>query len=124
MKDALKTLRQREQFRERYWRKKDPIINERLLWRAQTFRHMVHLLPGQSILELGCGSGLFTRQLHKVSRGENQITAITFQEEFYKLTDQSSDVEFLCLSSIPGELETRSFDFIIGMDLLDKSNSS
>ncbi len=34
-----------------------------MLWRAQTFRHMVHLLPGQTILELGCGEGIFTRQL-------------------------------------------------------------
>ena len=55
-----------------------PILEDRLLWRAQTFRHMVHLLPGQTILEIGCGQGMFTSKLHRVSRGENAITAVTF----------------------------------------------
>ncbi len=77
MTDTVNILRKREQFREQYWLKKDPIIKERLLWRAQTFRHMVHLLPGQSILELGSGNGLFTKQLHIVSRGENHKFDVT-----------------------------------------------
>jgi SAM-dependent methyltransferase len=124
MTDTVNILRKREQFREQYWLKKDPIIKERLLWRAQTFRHMVHLLPGQSILELGSGNGLFTKQLHIVSRGENQITAVTFQQELNMSAGQFSNIEFLSLDSIPGQLKNRSFDFIIGMDLLDKSNSS
>jgi cyclopropane fatty-acyl-phospholipid synthase-like methyltransferase len=74
----IKTLGIREQYRDQYWQKRDPICEDRLLWRAQTFRHMVHLLPNQSILELGSGQGLFTRQLLRVSRGENPITLVTF----------------------------------------------
>src|SRR5881394_2354641 len=69
----------REWYRDEYWRKHDPILDDRLLWRAQTFRHTVHLLPGQTILELGCGEFRFTRVLLQVSRGENTITAATFQ---------------------------------------------
>ena len=40
----------RERYRDWYATKRDPIADERFLWRAQSFRHLVHLLPGQSIL--------------------------------------------------------------------------
>ena len=56
----IETLALRERYRDNYRQKRDPICEDRLLWRAQTFRHSVHLLPGESILELGCGDGLFT----------------------------------------------------------------
>src|ERR1700741_1028212 len=122
--EYINILSRREQFRDKYWQKRDPIINDRLLWRAQTFRHMVHLLPNQSILELGCAHGLLTRQLYKVTRGENPITAATFQEEIPELKQENSCVEFLNLSSLPGELESRTFDYVVAMDLLDRSNNA
>src|SRR5215510_13934875 len=68
----------REQYRDHYLRSRDPISEDRMLWRAQTFRHLMHLLPGQTILELGCGQATFTSQLARASRGENPITALTF----------------------------------------------
>ena len=122
--EYIQILSRREQFRDRYWHERDPIIKDRLLWRAQTFRHMVHLLPGQSILELGCAKGLFTEQLYKVTRGENLITSTTFKDEIPKLEIENLSIEFLSLSSLPGQLEGRSFDFVIAMDLLDKSNNA
>src|SRR2546428_14073641 len=79
---ALANLKHREQYREQYWHKRDPILHDRLLWRAQTFRHVVHLIPHQTILELGAGQGAFTRQLLRVSRGENPITSITFNADY------------------------------------------
>src|SRR5438876_11864607 len=78
----------RERYRDDYWRKHDPIADDRLLWRAQAFRHTVHLLPGQTILEVGCGTLRLTRALLRVSRGENPITAVTFQSS----APASSDV--------------------------------
>ena len=120
-----KVLAKREQFRDRYWRDKDPIAEDRLLWRAQTFRHLVHLLPGQTILELGCGQGRLTRKLVQVSRGENPITAVTFQEDGEILQSPGLEsVEFLPYALTPERLEGREFDFIIAMDLLDKENCS
>src|SRR5947207_12393904 len=88
----------REQYRDAYWRKHDPIVEDRLLWRAQTFRHTVHLLPGQTILELGCGELRLTRALLRVSRGENPITAVTFQSSAPDSSDIGSRVEFLQMS--------------------------
>ena len=119
---STKILGIREQYRDRYWKRRDPILNDRLLWRAQSFRHMVHLLPKQTILELGCGQGLFTRQLSRVSRGENPISAVTFNSDNLRPEDLPSSVEFLHASSIPELLDGRRFDFIIVMELLDKRN--
>lgn len=122
-KADTKVLGLREKYRDQYWLERDPILKERLSWRAQTFRHMVHLVPGQTILELGCGVGLFTQRLHQVSRGENPITAITFDDK-PRPENLPNDIEFLNSKSVPGPLEDRQFDFIVAMDLLDKSNSA
>ncbi len=121
--NELKILGAREEFRDRYWEKRDPICKDRLLWRAQSFRHLVHLLPGQTILELGCGrQGLFTQQLQQVSRGENPITAVTFNKNVQRPGALPDSVEFLNSAITPTVLENRQFDFIIAMDLLDESN--
>jgi len=111
----------REQHRDDYWRKHDPIAADRLLWRAQTFRHTVHLLPGETILELGSGNGLFTHALLRVSRGENPITAVTFQKGTQVSSDAGVEVEVLATSDLPGSLAGRHFDYVVAMDLLDRS---
>lgn len=120
----IESLATREQLRDHYWYCRDPIADDRLLWRAQTFRQLVHLLPGQSILELGCGRGRFTRQLIKVSRGENPITAVTFAATPAPPAELPAGVEYLQLRQLPGQLAERRFDFIVAMDLLDRHNST
>ena len=117
-KKFVKTLEICEQYREWYLQKRDPIARDRMLWRAQAFRHMMHLLPGQSVLELGCGVGLFTKQLEYVSRGENPITAVTFASNPQRPFHLPPLIEFLAAPSLPGPLEGRHFDFIVAMDLL------
>jgi nucleoside-diphosphate-sugar epimerase/SAM-dependent methyltransferase len=124
MSDSLVgLLAERERQREQYWQKRDPILADRLLWRAQTLRHMVHLLPGQTILELGCGTGQFTQALLHVSRGENPITAVSFGDVSGP-KEIPNAIEYLPLDSFPGHLEQRQFDFIVVMDLLDQRNCS
>lgn len=120
---AINILGIREQYRDQYWKKRDPIYQDRLLWRAQSFRHMVHLLPGQTILEIGSGQGFFTQQLLQVSRQENPITSVTFTEHS-RPEDLPPFVEFINANSFPGSLNGRRFDFIVAMDLLDKRNSA
>lgn len=116
-----KVLGLREKFRDYYWQRRDPILYDRLTWRAQTFRHVVHLIPGKTVLELGCGAGIFTQCLYEVSRGENPITAITFNDNPRPST-LPDDVDYFYSNSVPGSLEGRQFDYIVAMDLLDKRN--
>lgn len=118
----LQTLALREKTRDEYFARRDPIASDRLRWRAQAFRHMVHLLPGQSILEIGCGRGLFTRQLNQITRGRNPITAVTFDSFDEKPVDFPEPVERIVAEEFPGTLKGRQFDFIVAMDLLDQRN--
>jgi SAM-dependent methyltransferase len=121
---SVRILRMREKFRDQYWQERDPINDGRLLWRAQIFRHLVHLLPGQTILELGCGKGFFTRQLVRVSRGQNPITAVYFSPQESPYQPFSDQVEHLSIDLIPGPLSDRRFDLIVIIDHLDKRNCS
>ena len=120
---ALEILGAREQFRDLYWREKDPISEDRLLWRAQTLRHLVHLQPGQRILELGCGNGQFTRKIARVSRGENTIAAVSFMNHDEEPPDLPDNVEFIPLHDLAASLSGRRFDVIVAMDLLDVRSS-
>jgi len=120
--ELVQTLALRERYRDSYWARRDPIAEDRLLWRAQTFRHSVHCLPGQRILELGGGSGLFTRALARVSRAESPITSVTFQDA--GAGAPIAGVERLHARELPGPLAGRRFDFVVAMDLLDRRNSA
>src|SRR5262245_38615771 len=70
--------------RERYWAAYPNTASLKLRWRALTVRHSFHILPGESILELGAGSGLWTEHLSAALRGRNPITAAIFNDEFGK----------------------------------------
>uniref|UniRef100_B8HMN3 Glycosyl transferase family 2 n=1 Tax=Cyanothece sp. (strain PCC 7425 / ATCC 29141) TaxID=395961 RepID=B8HMN3_CYAP4 len=118
----IQALGLREKLRDR-GQMSDPICSDRLSWRSQAFRHLVHLLPGQTILELGCGNGLFTEKLVQVSRGENPITAVTFNASNPRPQDLPTNVHFINAALAPTDLSEQTFDFIVVMDLLDESNS-
>src|SRR5580704_6276401 len=71
-------LAEMERSREGYWLRYPQTSPLKLRWRAIAVRHCFHVLPGESILELGAGSGLWTEHLTDVLRGENPITAAVF----------------------------------------------
>ena len=52
-------LQEMEQTRERYWLRYPSTSPTKLRWRALTIRHCFHVLPGEKILELGAGSGVW-----------------------------------------------------------------
>ncbi len=118
----FQTLAFRERSRDEYLVRRDPIATDRLRWRAQSFRHLVHLLPGQSILELGSGQGLFTRQLVHITQGKNPITAVRFGAQSDLVGPSADSTELITAESFPGSLEGRHFDLIVAMDLLDQRN--
>jgi dolichol-phosphate mannosyltransferase len=113
------TLTVRERYRDWYLTHRDPIAEDRMLWRAQAFRHLVHLLPGQRVLELGAGQGFFTRRLAEVSRGENPITAVSFDPASEQPTALPAAVTYLKASLLSGLPSGDRYDFIVAVDLLD-----
>ncbi len=119
----IATLKRREAHRDWYLLNKDPIYNIRLMWRAQGFRHLVHLLPGESILELGSGSGHFTKALYLVSKGRNPITACRFTDNDNHLKEEEREqIEYIHATTITGTLAGRQFKYVIVRDLLDRED--
>ena len=111
-----------ERDRDRYWAGKDPICRDRLLWQAQGFRHLVHLLPGETILELGAGRGWFSDALARVSRGRNPITAVTFDADAEAPADIPDSVERLGPEALRGGLDGRRFRYVVVQSVLVREN--
>ena len=84
----IENLRRMERAREAYWLRHASTSPIKLHWRAVTVRHCFHVLPGESILELGAGSGLWTEHLTAVLRGENPITAAVFNADLAEQATQ------------------------------------
>ncbi|HEY8559753.1 MAG TPA: bifunctional class I SAM-dependent methyltransferase/glycosyltransferase family 2 protein [Pyrinomonadaceae bacterium] len=105
--------------REAYWRKYPKTSPIKLRWRAVCARHCFHIQPGEAILELGAGSGLWTAHLASVTRGENPITAVVFNEEFLDAVAELElpQTNFVRVESLD-ELPAESFDYIVGTAIL------
>jgi len=108
-----------ERGRESYWQRYSPTSTIKLRWRALTVRHCFHVLPGESILEVGAGTGLWTQHLAKVLRYENEITAAVFNADLAEHVRWNSlpNVECLLLESLD-RLPAASFDYIVGTAIL------
>src|SRR5260370_6141507 len=123
---AFEAMAKREQVSDRYWSQRDPIKGLRLFWRAQTSRHLFHILPGETILELGCGSGGLSRALGKVTRGQCPIHAASFNASNQPVHQLPTDpaIEWVQLRGLPGELRGRTFDYVVASNLLDADNAA
>ncbi len=108
-----------ERSRENYWRRNPATSLVKLRWRALTVRHCFHVLPGESILELGAGSGLWTEHLATTMRGENPITAVVFNEDFAAEAAARNlpNTEFVHLTDFD-ELPAEKFDYVVGTAIL------
>jgi dolichol-phosphate mannosyltransferase len=111
-------LKRMEQSRESYWRRHPGTSPFKLRWRALTVRHSFHVLPGESILELGAGSGLWTNHLSTVLRGENPITAAVFNDEYAGSTQNIPNAKFVKITSLHDDLPAESFDYVVGTAIL------
>jgi dolichol-phosphate mannosyltransferase len=123
--DQLELLKENERARCRYWNKKDYFLALRLKWRAQMARHLFHLLPGESILDLGCGTGQWAQALSAANNHTNPICAATFDAEYCeKLKHQNlpDNIEPVLLESLPESLKDRQFDYIVGWHMLPSEN--
>ncbi len=113
-------LQEMERSRERYWQKHTGTSAVKLRWRALTVRHCFHLLPGESILELGAGSGLWTEHLAATVRGENPITAVVFNDDLFQIACQRDlpNTNFLRITHLSTDLPLEGFDYVIGTAIL------
>jgi len=112
-------LRAMERSREAYWRRYPDTSPVKLRWRALTVRHCFHVLPGESILELGAGSGLWTGYLTGTLRGENPITAAVFNRD---LADEAAarrlpNTRVLHVDRL-SDLPAERFDYVVGTAIL------
>ncbi|NIQ02829.1 MAG: methyltransferase domain-containing protein, partial [Nitrospinaceae bacterium] len=115
-------LKNQEQVRIRYWRERDYFLPLRLKWRAQMVRHLFHLFPGETILELGCAAGEWTREVSAANHDTNPIHAATLDPSCFEDLQNSGlskNIEPLLLQDFPGPLKDRQYDFIIGWHLMN-----
>src|SRR5215468_4110718 len=108
-----------EHAREAYWRKHSGTSELKLRWRAIAVRHCFHVLPGESILEIGAGGGSWTEHIARVLRYENPITAAIFNE------DLANDPRWQTIKNVAPTLTASltqypdaSFDCIVGNSIL------
>src|SRR5215510_3039326 len=113
----VQNLREMERCREAYWLRYPGTSPVKLRWRALTLRHSFHVLPGETILELGAGSGIWTEHLDEVLRSENPITGVVFNRQFLRESTRSG-VRFKYVEDLAKDLEPESFDYVVGTAIL------
>jgi dolichol-phosphate mannosyltransferase len=113
-------LAEMERGREAYWLRYPSTSPLKLKWRAIAVRHCFHVLPGEKILELGAGSGLWTEHVSAVLKGRNHITAAVFNADLAQAAKQKAlrNVEVVLASDLATQFEPESFDYIIGTAIL------
>lgn len=116
----IENLVEMERGRERYWTRHPNTSPTKLRWRAVTVRHWFHVLPTETVLEIGAGSGLWTAHLTDVLRGENPITAAVFDEALAEQARArnlpSTTVEHV--RDLERDLPAESFDYVVGTAIL------
>ena len=118
--DLTNNLIQMERKREHYWLRFPSTTPSKLLWRALTVRHSFHILPGESILELGAGSGIWTEYLDSVLQGENPITAAVFNEDLYEKAVERNlrNTKFVLTQDLLEDYSALGFDYIVGTSIV------
>jgi ubiquinone/menaquinone biosynthesis C-methylase UbiE len=108
-----------ERAREDYWGRYPGTSPIKLRWRALTVRHCFHVLPGETVLEIGAGTGLWTEHLSTVLRHENEITAVVFNSDFagHPRWQSLSNVRCVTVESLE-DLPGGTFDYVVGTAIL------
>ncbi len=124
-RELAESLKKQEVLRAAYWRDKDRFLPQRLEWRARMVRHLFHLLPGESILEVGSGGSEWAQEIARCNGGHNPICAATFggvNGAGRPPETAVGHIESVTLDAFPGDLADRRFDFIVGWNLLTEEN--
>jgi dolichol-phosphate mannosyltransferase len=113
-------LRALEREREQRWKNRLQAVEMKLHWRALAIRHIFHVVPGQSILELGGGSGLLAQQLDHILRGENPISSLIFSPDLLEEARSRAigGVRFVLGERLDRQFSPGQFDYVIGTGML------
>jgi dolichol-phosphate mannosyltransferase len=113
-------LLQMERKRELYWLRYPSTSPTKLRWRALTVRHCFHTVPGESILELGAGSGIWTEHLASVLHGENPLTATVFNDDLFHEATQKRlpNTTFVLTRNLSEDYPPETFDYVVGTGIL------
>jgi dolichol-phosphate mannosyltransferase len=116
----FETLRVLEVHRERFWSHRPNTAGPRLRWRANAVRHGLHVLPGQRILEIGAGSGLWTAHLVRATRGETSVVAAVANASLLEQARERrlSSMDAVSLGDVDAIASERPFDHIVGCGIL------
>lgn len=115
-----RNLREMERGREAYWLRYPATSPVKLRWRALAVRHSFHVLPGESILDLGAGSGLWTEHLAGVLRGQARITGAVFNEDLWATASRRTlpNTAFVHVTDFDRDLPAEGFDYVVGTAIL------
>jgi dolichol-phosphate mannosyltransferase len=113
------------------WRKaemsREITLDKPSTWRASRLRRRAFLvakslpvLPGQSVLELGAGSGAWTDYLTPVFAGQNPLTAVVFNESLARKAQLKNllNTSFIHVQDVQSAFPPDSFDCVVGTDVL------
>ena len=109
-----------ERSREKLLDNPSPGLSARLrrcaFWVAKT----LPVFPGQKVLELGAGSGIWTEHLAAVFDGQSPLLAAAFNRDLADVAQSKKlpSTEFICAEDIQSAFPTESFDCVVGTDIL------
>jgi dolichol-phosphate mannosyltransferase len=115
----IQNLREIERSRDAYWLRYPATSPTRLRWRASAARHALHIAPGETVLELGAGSGVWTEHLTSVLRGESSVTAAVFNADLAELAGKKglAATEVVTVTE-EADLAPESYDYVVGTAVL------
>jgi glycosyltransferase involved in cell wall biosynthesis/SAM-dependent methyltransferase len=96
----------------------------KLRWRSQYVKHFLHIIPGERILQLGAGSGLWTGELADALSYENEIVAAVFSPTLLSAAPAIPKAEFVRVDDDLESLGSRQFDYVIGSTVAGPALSS
>ena len=109
-----------ERRREAKWAECSKWHVARLRRRAFLVAKSLPVLPGQTVLELGAGSGAWTEHLALALAGQNPLTAVVFNENLARIAGAKNlpEVKFVHVDDVQWAFPAESFDCVVGSGIL------
>src|SRR5690348_1765374 len=102
---------------EEIWNWSSPAGQRRAARRANYFIQLAHVKPGDKVLEIGCGTALFTRKFYDATKAE--ITATDISEDLLEAAKQNlPQVTFKRDDAMQMSFADETFDVVFGSSIL------